>query len=342
MAPAGLMVLGVIYALLSGICNGLFTAPMKVIPRWRWENIWLVFILTSCIAMPVTVVWATVPDLAEILRQSPTGAVAAALGFGFSWGFGAILFGLSVDRLGVAVANSLVIGLSSALGSLVPLILSGAIRLEARQVVLFVGVFTFLVGVWLCGSAGRLRDAQTLKESGGEGAPWAGYLFAIGSGCMSAVFNIGYSLALPIADAGEALGYARFLATNCIWLLMLGAGSLPNIVFCTVLLRKHGSAPLFAGREPHRTWGLAVLMGLLWGGSIFLYGAATPLLGDIGPSIGWPLSLAVALLVANLMGVLLGEWRTAGSEATRKMRFGILVLLVAIAVCAMSTRLGSG
>ena len=54
--------------------------------------------------------------------------------------------------------------------------------------------------------------------------------FAIVSGVMSAIFNIGYTLALPIADTGVALGQSRFGATNCIWLLMLGAGSIPNLL----------------------------------------------------------------------------------------------------------------
>ena len=82
-------------------------------------------------------------------------------------------------------------------------------------------------------------------------------------------------------------------------------------------------------------------MGLLWGGSIFLYGAATPLLGDIGPSIGWPLSLAVGLVVANSMGVLLGEWRQAPPAAVRFMRAGILTLLAAIVICGIAARIGS-
>jgi L-rhamnose-H+ transport protein len=81
-------------------------------------------------------------------------------------------------------------------------------------------------------------------------------------------------------------------------------------------------------------------MGLLWGASIFLYGAATPRLGRIGPSIGWPLSLAVALLVANLMGVWLGEWRAAPVRAVRLMRTGIGLLLAAIVLCALSSSLG--
>jgi L-rhamnose-H+ transport protein len=83
-------------------------------------------------------------------------------------------------------------------------------------------------------------------------------------------------------------------------------------------------------------------MGLLWGGSIFLYGAATPKLGHLGPSVGWPLSLAVGLLVANMMGLLLGEWRTAHPAARRRMYEGIATLLAAIALCAVaSTRSGA-
>src|SRR2546429_6638947 len=38
--------------------------------------------------------------------------------------------------------------------------------------------------------------------------------------------NIGYAMALPISDTGVGIGLSRFAATNCIWLLMLGAGSI--------------------------------------------------------------------------------------------------------------------
>lgn len=155
---------------------------------------------------------------------------------------------------------------------------------------------------------------------------------------MSAVFNIGYTLAAPIAQTGEAAGYSSFSATNVIWLLMLGAGSVPNIGFCTYLLVKNGSAPNFGDSAILRTWGFSVLMGVLWGGSIFLYGAATPMLGNLGPAIGWPLSLAVALLVANGMGLMLGEWRDSPSHAVRTMKRGIVVLLAAILLCAGSSK----
>jgi L-rhamnose-H+ transport protein len=333
---------GILYALLSGICNGLFTTPMKLMRRWRWENIWLVFILTACLVMPFLVVAATAPDYRAVFERSPQTAVVCAVLFGFLWGFGAILFGLTVDRLGISLANSMVIGLSSALGSIVPILLSGTFRMNAQHSVLFLGILVFLAGVWLCGEAGRLREGGTE----GAGQTWrfllTGYVFAVGAGVLSAIFNIGYSLAQPIREAGERMGYSSFAATNCIWLLMLAAGSLPNIVFCGLLLRKNRAVGLYWTAEPGRSWALSVLMGLLWGGSIFLYGAATPLLGDIGPSVGWPLSLACALLVANSMGIVLGEWKAAPPAASGKMRRGVGLLMVAIFLCALSTRLNHG
>src|SRR5512138_3197447 len=113
-----MLALGVTYACLSGLANGLFTAPMKMIPGWRWENIWLVFIVTACLVLPWMALWLPVPGFMSVFSAAPRAAVTAASLFGFAWGFGAIAFGLSVDRLGVSVSNSLVIGLSSALGSL--------------------------------------------------------------------------------------------------------------------------------------------------------------------------------------------------------------------------------
>jgi L-rhamnose-H+ transport protein len=79
---------GVTLAALSGLCNGLFTAPMKLIPRWKWENIWFVFILVSCLLMPLAVVGSSVRDWTEILAVAPAQAKAAALGFGFLWVLG--------------------------------------------------------------------------------------------------------------------------------------------------------------------------------------------------------------------------------------------------------------
>jgi L-rhamnose-H+ transport protein len=325
---------GIALAVLSGLCNGLFTAPMKLESRWKWENIWFAFIVVACLLMPAAIVLPSA-GWSDALAQAPRHALLAALSFGFAWGFGAICFGKSVHSIGVSMANTLVIGLSAALGSLVPLIMASEFQVGAKQLLLFAGVIALLLGVAVCGQAGRMRDGEPQSR---EAVPLAGYLFAVAAGVMSAVFNVGYALALPISEAGIKAGLSRFAATNCIWLLMLGAGSIPNLIYCSLLMHRNHTTRLLKVPVAWFSWGRGVAMGLLWGGSIFLYGAATPRLGALGPSVGWPLSLAVGLLVANLMGVLLGEWKGVTGLPVKRMWTGLSILLAAIILCGVSTR----
>ena len=324
--------LGIVLAILSGIANGLFPVPMKRIAGWRWENIWLVFIVSACLLMPVSALLLLSVRLPLVLSLAPEGAIRAALAYGFAWGFGAILFGLSVDRLGISLPNFIGIGLSSALGALVPMLLRGGIRFGPQQLVLLAGVVSFLIGVALCAAAGYLRDQSPVRAAS------TGLLFATGAGILSGIFNVGFTLALPIAQVGESLHYGPFAATLPVWVLMLGAGSVPNVVFCAVLLVKHRSFGRYL--EPHpRAWLLSLAMALLWGGSIFLYGLAAGNLGPLGPAIGWPLSLAAALVTATGIGLLLGEWRAAGQRAFSLMQSGFLLLVVALLLCGIAANL---
>jgi L-rhamnose-H+ transport protein len=118
---------------------------------------------------------------------------------------------------------------------------------------------------------------------------------------------------------------------------MLGAGSVANLGFCGFLLIKNHSFSKFSQPGGIRLYGLSALMALLWGGSIFVYGAAAPRLGALGTSIGWPLSLATGLLLANAIGIGLGEWRQALGPAKSLMYSGVVVLLVAIIVLSRAS-----
>jgi len=326
---------GIALVVLSGVFNGLFTTPLRLERRWKWENTWIVFIVISCLVMPTAMVLFSSPEWLTILGEAPRYAVFSAMAFGFSWGFGAICFGKSVYSIGVSMANTLVIGLSSALGSLVPLFMKTKLRVGMKEMVLFAGVIALLVGVAICGKAGRIRDGQQQRS---QSAAVTGYFLAVAAGVMSAIFNIGYALALPISDTGVMRGLTRFAATNLIWLLMLGTGSIPNISYCALRMRRNGTSALLYWPGSLLSWIRSSSMGLLWGGSIFLYGAATPRLGLLGPSVGWPLSLAVGLLVANVMGVLLGEWKGATHPAVRLMWIGLGILVSAIVLCGVSAR----
>jgi L-rhamnose-H+ transport protein len=104
---------------------------------------------------------ATSPGFLGIFSAVPASAILCAIGFGFAWAFGAVFLGSSVSRLGVSVANTLVIGLSSALGSLMPLAFKGKFVFGRQQLQLYLGVLAFLSG---CGSAEGLLGFVILSN----------------------------------------------------------------------------------------------------------------------------------------------------------------------------------
>jgi L-rhamnose-H+ transport protein len=335
-----LVVAGALLALLSGVMNGLFTMPMRYMGRWSWENVWSIFILGACVLLPIVVVAATAPSSFALLANAPRSAVFIAILTGFAWGFGAIMFGQSVSAIGISLANTFVLAISSALGSLLPIVFQAPAKLHQREGhLILAGIAIEIVGIALCGRAGLLRERAGSSGSAqrgdlvGKARPLGvALLLVTGSGLLSAVFNIGFSLAQPIASFGQAAGLTEFCATNLIWILMLGGGAVSNLGYCGYLFWRNSSIGKFAVPGSGHLLLLASLMSLLWGGSIFVYGAATPKLGPLGPSIGWPISLATGLLIANIVGLGLGEWKGSPTRASKLMLCGIGVLIVAIIV----------
>jgi len=330
---------GALLAILSGFMNGSFTLPMRFLGRWDWEHVWSLFIVVSCLLMPAVILTVDAPQSWAILANAPQQAILVAALTGFAWGFGALMFGQSVSAIGISLANTLVLAISASLGSLLPLILLTHHRIfEPSGQKVLAGVAMALFGIALCGNAGGLREkaAGGKSERGdlvGKARPLGiALLLAGGSGVMSGVFNIGFTLAQPIAAYGRSAGLSDFDSTNLIWWIMLGAGSLANLGFCLYLFLKSGNFAKFRAPGSLRLYGLSALMALLWGGSIFVYGAAVPRLGKLGTAIGWPLSLATGLLLANAIGIALGEWRQAPRRAKTWMYSGIAVLLLAIVV----------
>jgi L-rhamnose-H+ transport protein len=334
---------GALLAVLSGVMNGVFTLPMRFLGRWAWENVWAVFITGACLLLPAAIVILTAPSSWALLAHSPTHAVLIALGTGFAWGFGAIMFGQSVSAIGISLANTFVLAVSSALGSLIPMLVLTPEKLhEHAGHTLLLGIVIEIAGIILCGRAGILRErAVTTSDRGdlvGKARPMAiALLLVCGSGVLSAVFNIGFALSAPIAAFGQQAGLTQFQGNNLIWVLMLGGGAVSNLGFCTYLLITNRTAARFSQPGAPRLLGLGLLMALLWGGSIFVYGAAAPRLGALGASIGWPLSLATGLLVANAVGIGLGEWKHAPRTAHTWMYSGIAVLLIAILILSRAS-----
>lgn len=346
---ASLLAFGIASAIVSGIMNGIFTVPMRYLGQWPWENVWAIVMLVPCVIMPAAIVWISVPGFVQVLRAAPPHAIVFACLLGFAWGFGAIMFGQGVAAIGISMGNTLALAISASFGSVLPILVLAPERLfRVQGLAVVAGTLIGILGIACFGYAGFRREksqmGSTQKIRGdmvGHSRPFAiGLLLCTGSGLLSAVFNIGYSLAQPIRIAAERSGHSAFAGTNLIWLLMLTCGSLPSLCFCVYLMKKHGTWRCYAAAGSTRLYALTIGMGLIWGGHTYLYGFASPKLGKLGPSIGWPLTLMAGLLTVNACGFLAGEWELTRLRDRQWMAFGMVVTLVAIAVLGWSSSLG--
>jgi L-rhamnose-H+ transport protein len=335
---------GAFFAVTSGIINGVFSLPMRFLGKWEWENVWLLFILVCCVIMPIAVVSLTVSSPLAILAQAPSAAVVAAISGGCLWGFGAIMFGQAVSAVGISLANTIVLALSASLGSVLPMIILNSSSIPSRHGVLVLfGTAIAIAGIVMSGVAGRLREQNRspfnkLHQEGegtlvGRRRPMrTAMLLCVGAGVLSAVFNIGFSLAQPVIAAGERAGFPPSAGTSLVWLLMLGSGAIVNVAFCLYLVAKNKSGHKFLLPDSSRLYLLTAVMGLFWGGSIFVYGEASTRLGKLGPAIGWPLFLTTGLLVSNVCGIFTGEWRSVSSTTRWWVGSALGALAIAILV----------
>ncbi len=342
---SSLVTLGIALAVLSGLMNGTFTLPMRYLGKWSWENVWTVFVVVACLVMPVVIFFATVARPFAVLSAAPARAEWIAVGTGFAWGFGAVMFGQGVSALGISMGNTLVLAISASLGSFLPILILAPERLRQPQgEFIMLGTAVAMAGIACCGYAGLLRERSERNEQNapremvGTARPlWAGLLLCSGAGLLSALFNIGYSFSQGIITSAVRMGNGPFAGSNVIWLLVLSSGAVSNLSFCGYLFRKNRSWSNFFRPGVTPLYGLAILMGLLWGGSIFVYGAAAPKLGKLGPAIGWPISLTAGLLTANFCGLLAGEWKLARAAARRWMIVGLAILVCAIGILGWSS-----
>src|ERR1035437_10294679 len=113
--------LGIGLTLLAGLMSGNCMLPMKFNRRWRWENTWLVFAMVSLIILPWALALGLLGQLLETYRALYLAQLAIPFLFGAGWGIAQVLFGISVQRLGLGLAYAIIVGLGAMLGTLVPL-----------------------------------------------------------------------------------------------------------------------------------------------------------------------------------------------------------------------------
>ncbi len=325
--------------LIGGILNGSFVAPMKKLRGWRWEHGWLLYSISGLIVIPWIAAWVSVPALGEVLRTAPDDAFRQVLFFGFGWGIGSVLFGLGVDRMGLAVGYGLILGLIAPIGTFLPLLVLHPDRLATAQgVALLIGTGIVLVGIFLLAAAGRMRERASPEAAQRAALPAksfvAGLIICVLAGVFSPMLNFAFVFGEPVRRTASSFGAAGGNAANAVWALTLTAGFVANAGYAAWLMYRNRSWPLFRERTGVNLW-WSSLMGLLCFGSFLVYGFGASALGPLGGIVGWPLFMSMSLITSNSLGALSGEWRGAPRQAVRLSIGGIAMLILAIVVIAV-------
>ena len=230
-------------------------------------------------------------------------------------------FGIGVDRLGMGLGFSLIIGISTLLGT-------RAAFLHGRRASYAPGEFCGWIcaaacGVALAGVAGVCRERD--QAGAGSKAAWrtrAAWLSVSLSGVLSSLFNIGMVVARPVQEQAAAAGAPAWASGDAVWPLFLFGGFLANATWCGYLLKKNGTARLYRAGS-WREWSGAAAMGAAWIGGVLAYGAGAWSMGSLGPVLGFPVFTSLMVVCAYGAGRLTGEWRGVLPATQRWMNVAI-------------------
>ncbi len=328
---------GLAIVLFAAILQGTFILPMNHTRDWKWEHSWFTFSLLGMVVLNAAIGFVTIPSLIGIYAATPRATLLLLSALGFGWGIGAVLFGLGMDRLGMALGYPIIMGLIAVLGGLLPFLLLHAHDIfSPRGTIYFLGTSLAIIGILFCSRAAALRDRQrSPSDSGQKSGLLAGLLIAIFAGVLSCLPNLGISLTAALTKAGASFGVPAARAANAVWVLFFGMGFLANGVYCLWKMGRGSNLSALLRNATSRNLFLIFSMAAMWIGSFYLYGIGTSFLGSAGTIFAWPLFICTSIVVGNFWGIRAGEWRAAPPPARLRLRIGLAILIASVIVVSL-------
>jgi L-rhamnose-H+ transport protein len=332
------LLMGFLLVLLAGLLQGTFILPMTLVRQWSWEHTWATFSLLGMFVFNWIITLLLVPKIFAVYAASPPRDLAVLALFGMGWGGGAVLFGLGMDRLGMALGYPIIMGLIASLGALIPLLVFfPQTLLTTRGLVLLTGTALVIFGIVLCSMGGSRRAPSRGKAAATHSNAFkVGLAIAILAGILSCLPNVGVAFGGSVTRAAETLGVSQASSGNTVWALLFTFGFVANLAYCVYLMLSKNTLGQYWSRETPRNLGLGALMALMWIGSFYLYGAGAAKLGRWGVVAGWPLFISLSIVMGNIWGLWRGEWQGVPASARRLLNLGLLVLIAAVITVALS------
>jgi L-rhamnose-H+ transport protein len=166
-----------------------------------------------------------------------------------------------------------------------------------------------------------------------------GLFVAIVSGVLSACFAFGIDAGKDMADAANAAwkavhpGQGEFLYQNNVtYIIIMWGGLLTNFIWCMILNFRNKSFSDYTNKKTPlaKNYIFSAIAGTTWFLQFFFYGMGESRLGNGASS--WILHMAFIILVANLWGLILKEWKGVRTKTLATVIMGIIIILVSVLV----------
>lgn len=347
------VLLGVIFHFIGGFASGSFYIPYKKVKGWSWESYWLVGGIFSWLIVPPLAAWLTIPNFTEIIKNTDSNTLGLAYLFGTLWGIGGLTYGLGVRYLGISLGSSIMLGLCMVFGALIPSVYYqfnpsdgkdtiGMLTGTGWGVTVLAGLAVCIIGIIFCGRAGTMKEKE-LNAGGAVSGANTEYKFGLGlfvaiiSGILSACFNFGLEAGKPMANVANELwkaahpGEGEFLYQNNVtYVVVLWGGLTTNFIWCIILNFRNKTFGDYTNKKAPRLANLifCALAGTMWFLQFFFYGMGESKLGN-GPS-SWILHMAFIILVANMWGLFLKEWKGVSKKTFATVVLGIIIILASV------------
>jgi len=349
------VIFGVIFHFIGGFASGSFYIPYKKVKGWAWESFWIVGGIFSWLVVPPLAAWLTVPHFGDIIAATNGKILILTYFFGLLWGIGGLTYGLGVRYLGVSLGSTIILGLCSVFGALVPAIYYqfspttgkdsiGMLASSHWGQLVLLGIFICVIGIIICGRAGTLKERDLSKEGAAvnENKDYRfglGITVAIVSGVLSACFAFGIDAGAAMADAANVAWRAaehitdtrNFLYKNNVtYIVILWGGLTTNFIWCMILNARNKTFGNYTDKKTPllKNYIFSALAGTTWFLQFFFYGMGESKLGNGASS--WILHMAFIILVANMWGLILKEWKGVSKKALTTLVVGIITILLSV------------
>jgi L-rhamnose-H+ transport protein len=336
-------ILGILMMAAGSICAASFYVPIRKVKSWAWESYWVVQGIVTWVLAPWIFALLTVQNLGSFMSAIPINIKVTTIIFGVLYGVGGLTFGLAMRYLGVALGQSIALGLCAAFGTLIPPLFSGTEMLSSTSgILMLIGVSVTIAGVVVVGYAGSLKSRNMSEEEKKtavkEFALKKGILISILSGIMSACINFGLNGIPGMIDAGNVIqklaseaGVKEIFKTNPALLYVSIGCFFTNFIYCMFMNAKNKTFSDYFSVPVNvllNNVAFSSLGGTLAFLQFFFFVMGQSFLPVKMFAFGWSILMALNIAFSNIWGILLKEWKGAGKKTMVVLAAGIIILIL--------------